>query len=273
MKLLLAIAILIPFAAAGEPAFDQTSIRLFEQADGPILSVPRLLYSTRFDATRTRMLGVEVSATYSAPDTATTIPLACTLTRPDGSRSPSERPMSFQFFAGTTESHSANLLWGVVADQDWKPGSYEVECLAGEKSVGKAPFEIARNPPEVVDGDIRVEAVRVFPVEGKLPPRTMRKYTASFPAASTTRIGLELEFTHAPLGRAIKIPVECYFFWPDGQTSPPVILSYEPEPTWAGGYSAGAMGWEQPGNWPKGVYTVSCASFGQPVIVDRFDIY
>lgn len=266
------VAILLPFAAAGEPAFERTAIRLFEQADGPILPVARRLYSTRFDSTRMRMLAVEVSATYAAPDTATMIPLACTLKRPDGSQSPSDRPMSFQFFEGKTESHSANLLWSAAADQDWKPGSYEVECVANGKSLGKASFEVALNPPEVADGGIRVEAVRVFPVEGKLPPRLLRKYSISFPAETTTRVGIELEFTHAALGRAAKVPVECYFFWPDGQTSPAVILSYEPEPTWAGGYSAGAMGWEQAGNWPKGVFTISCAIYGQPVVVDRFDL-
>ena len=32
------------------------------------------------------------------------------------------------------------------------------------------------------------------------------------------------------------------------------------------------MGWEQPGNWSRGVYTISCAIYGQPVIVDRFDL-
>jgi hypothetical protein len=232
--------------------FDGATIRLFEQAEGPILPVQRRLYSTRFDATRTRMLGVEVS---------TTIPLTCTLTRPDGSRSAAETPLN-----------GANLLSGAAADWDWKPGIYEIECLADGNSAGHASFEVAQNPPEVADGDIRVEALRVFPVEGQLPPRTERNYQTTLAAGSTSRIGIELEFTHAPLGRAVKVPVECYFFWPDGQTSPPVILSYEPEPTWAGGYSAGAMGWEQPGNWHKGVYTVSCVSFGQPVIVDRFDI-
>jgi hypothetical protein len=272
MRVLLAVAILIPFAAAGEPAFDQTSIRLFEQADGPLLPVTRRLYSTHFDATRMRNLAVEASATYAAPDTTTTVPLDCTLTRPDGSQSPSERPMSFQFFAAMTESQSAHLLWGVVADQDWQPGNYSVECLAGEKSIGKAAFQIARNPPEVADGDIRVAAVRVFPVEGQLPALAMREYLTIFDSGSTNRIGIELEFTHAPLGRAVKVPVECYFLWPDGQTSLPVILSYEPEPNWAGGYSAGAMGWEQPGNWSRGVYTISCAIYGQPVIVDRFDV-
>ncbi len=254
MKFLPAIAILLPFPAAGEPAFERTTIRLFEQADGPILPVVRRLYSTHFDATRMRMLVVEVPATD---------PLTCMLTGPDGSRSlPEEK----------TESHGTNLLWGIAADPAWKPGRYEVECLAGEKSLGKAPFEIALNPPELEDGAIRVAAMRIFPVEENLPPRIERKYTSTLAAESTKRIGIELDFSHPALERSARVPVECYFFWPDGQTSPPVILSYEPEPTWAGGYSAGAMGWEQPGNWAKGVYTITCAIYGQPVAVERIDL-
>lgn len=202
-----------------------------------------------------RMLAVEVSPA--------TVLLTCTLIRPDGSQSLLELK---------TDSHGANAIWGIAPDQEWKPGSYAVECLDGEKSLGKAPFEIALNPPEVEDGAIRVKAMRIFPVEEMLPPRIERKYASSLPAESTTRIGIELDFSHAALGRSTRVPVECWFFWPDGQTSPPVILSYEPEPTWAGGYSAGAMGWEQPGNWLKGVYTVTCAIYGQPVMVERFDL-
>ena len=101
---------------------------------------------------------------------------------------------------------------------------------------------MALNPPEVADGDIRVKALRIFPVADQLPPISARKYINVLPADGTTRIGVELEFSHAPLGHAAKLPVDCWFFWPDGQTSPPLVLSYEPQPTWAGGYSAGAMG-------------------------------
>lgn len=270
--MLLTIALLLPLAAAGDVAFEKVTIRLFEQADGPIVPVARRLYSTHFDATRTRMLGVEISATYAAPETTTTIPVTCTMRKPDGSQASSDRPMSFQYFGGKTESHSANLLWGAAPDEDWEAGTYEIECLAEEKPIGKAQFEIALNPADVAEGEIRVAAVRLFPVTGQLPPRMNRKYTNGFVAEATSRIGIEIEFTHAALGRTVKIPVECYFFWPDGQTSPPVVLSYEPQPTWAGGYSAGAMGWEQAGNWAKGVYTISCAIHGQPVIVDRFDL-
>lgn len=262
------LALLAPFATAGEPAFEKVAIRLFEQSDDPILPAARRLYSTRFDATRMRMLGVEISASYAAPETTETIPVTCTLKTPDGGQLPSDRPMTFQFFGGKTESQSANLLW----DQPWQAGVYEIECVAAEKSLGKAQFEIATNPAEVADGDIRVATLRVFPVDGELPPRPARQYANALVAAETRRIGLELEFSHAPLGKTVTIPVDCYFFWPDGQTSPPLVLSYEPQPTWAGGYSAGAMGWEQPGNWPKGVYAVSCAIHGQPVMVDRFDL-
>ena len=251
MRKIIAIALLqSPLAVAG-PSIDQATLRFFEQADGTILPVTRRIYTTRFDATRTRRLAVEVSAT---------IPLACTMKKPDGS------------MAELTESPGANLLWGAAADQDWAPGTYEVECKAGENAIAKATFEMAVNPPEVADGDIRVDAMRVFPVAGSLPPLLERKYANNLPADATTRIGIELEFSHAPLGRVAKVPVDCHFFWPDGQTSPPLVLSYEPQPDWAGGYSAGALGWETPGNWIKGVYTVSCAINGQPAVVDRFDI-
>jgi len=272
MRKSFAIALLLPSLAIADPPFDQATLRFFEQADGAILPVTRRIYTPRFDANRMRRLGVEVSANYAAPDASSTIPLACTMKKPDGSVIPADRPMEFQFFGGKTESQSANLLFGVVADQNWVPGIYEVECKAAENSIAKAPFEIVVNPPEVADGEIRTRAMRLFPVTGNLPPLIARKYANSLPADETTRIGIELEFSHAPLGRAAKIPVDCHFFWPDGQTSPPLVLSYEPQPTWAGGYSAGAMGWEAAGNWVKGAYTVSCAINGQPVAVERFEI-
>ena len=272
MKRALALTILLPAIAAAAPAFEHVSLRFFEQADGPILPVARRIYTARFDATRTRRLGVEFSASYAAPEAASTVPLDCTLTRPDGSPAPAERPLEFRFFAGTTGSQSANLLWGTAEERGWAPGAYTVECRVDGATVAKGSFEVARNPPEVADGDIRVKAIRIFAVEEQLPPIEERHYASAFTSGHTRRIGVELEFSHAPLGHAARVPVDCWFFWPDGQTSPPLVLNYEPRPAWAGGYSAGAMGFAEPGGWTKGVYTVSCAIAGQPVAVERFDI-
>jgi len=272
MRNIAALACLLPSLAAAEPAFERASLRFFEQADGPILPVERRVYTTRFDTLRTRRIGVEVAGTYAKPEADATLSLACTLKRPDGTTTPAERPMDFRFYGGETGSVAANLLWGMADDREWTPGVYEVECSANDAPVAKATFEMSRNPPEVADGAIRVKALRIFPVEGNLPPIEARQYSNQLAAEHTTQIGVELEFAHAPLGRATKVPIDCWFFWPDGQTSPPVVLSYEPQPSWAGGYSAGAMGWETPGNWRKGVYTVSCAISGQPVAVERFEV-
>jgi hypothetical protein len=269
---LLALVLLLPGLAQAAPAFEHAALRFFEQADGPILPVARRIYTTRFDATRTRRLGVEFVAGYAAPETAATVPLACTLTKPDGSTTPAERPMDFQFFAGKTGSQSASLLWGAADERDWPAGSYAVECRVDGEPVAKASFDVVRNPPEVADGEIRVKAIRIFAVEEQLPPIEERHYATGFAADRTRRIGVELEFSHAPLGRAARVPVDCWFFWPDGQTSPPLVLGYEPQPTWAGGYSAGAMGFAEPGGWTKGVYTVSCAIGGQPAAIERFDV-
>ena len=272
MKWLLALAGLVPSLAAAEPAFEQASLRFFEQADGPILPVERRAYTTRFDAVRTRRLGVELAGTYPRQDADATISFACILKKPDGTTSPAERPMDFRFYGGETASAAANLLWGASEGGDWAPGHYEVQCLAGDKPVAAAAFDMSSNPPEIADGEIRVKALRIFPVEGNLPPIEARQYSGRLTADQTTQIGVELEFSHAPLGRAVKVPVDCWFFWPDGQTSPPVVLSYEPQPTWAGGYSAGAMGFPAAGNWIKGVYTVSCSINGQPAAVERFEV-
>jgi hypothetical protein len=272
MRRALALALLLPALAGAAPAFERASLRFFEQADGPILPVARRLYTARFDATRTRRLGVELAATYAAPAADESLPVACTLRQPDGKTLPGERPMDFRFFAGETASNSANLLWGVIDGGDWPAGRYEVECRAGGEPLAKAAIEIVRNPPEVADGDIRVRALRIFPVVQDLPPIASRSYATILAAGETRRIGVELEFSHAPLGRAARIPVDCWFFWPDGQTSPPLELNYEPQADWAGGYSAGAMGFPEPGRWAKGVYTVSCAMGGQPAAVDRFEV-
>lgn len=257
---------------ADPPALDGVTIRLFEQADDTILPVARRLYSTHFDATRMRMLGVEISATYAEPTATTQIPVACTMQRPDGSLEPSDRDMSFMLFEKYGESSSASLLWGVAPEEDWQQGAYRVECAIEGKVIGQAPFEVMLNPSDVANAEIRVAALQLFPVDGDLPARADRKYTTTLPASDTRRIGIELEFTHEPLGRAMVLPVECYYFWPDGQTSPPIVLSYEPQASWPGGYSAGAMGWDEPGNWPQGIYTATCMIHGHPVAVDRFVI-
>ena len=259
--------------AEAEPlTLAEAKIRLFEQADADIIPVARRLYATRFDATRTRVLAVEISVSHTAPVSTAELPVDCTMEQPNGSVFPADRPLILEIVAGATQSGSAGLPWRAPDPDGWQPGEYEIQCRIAGQVVAESRIEILRNPPDVAGTDIRVAAIRLFPVERTLPARDDRRYAGTLVAADTNHIGVELEFTHAPLGQAMSIPVECYYFWPDGQTSPAVMLNYEPQATWSGGFSAGALGWDEPGRWLAGVYTVTCMIDGRPVIVDRFDL-
>lgn len=259
-------------SVADQPVLAAATLRTFEQADTEILPVARRLYATGFDATRTRALGVEISATHLVPASTIEIQIDCTLQKPDGSIAPADGPMTLVLAAGAASSSSASLPWRAPDTSGWQPGDYAIHCRIDGQVIAESRIEIVQNPPDVTGTDIRVAALRLFPAEGNLPAKDERRYASTLVAAEAKHIGVELEFTHAPLGQSMKIPVECYYFWPDGQTSPAVMLSYEPQATWAGGYSAGAIGWDQPGHWLPGVYTVTCMMGGRPVIVDRFDL-
>jgi hypothetical protein len=269
----LALLALAPAAGAQDAhPLREATLRLFEQADVGVQSIARRAYATHFDATRMRWLGVEITGTYDAPTENVLLSVECLMQRPDGTRLPTARDMSFQLFAGETESSSANVLWGVEDEDDWPAGHYEVACTIAGRTFGPVPFEVMHNASDVAGTDIRVAEMRFFPVVKDLPAKADREYTTVLRATETRRIGVEVEFTHSPLGGTVKVPIACYFYWPDGQTSPPLNLTYEPETTWPGGYAAGGMGWDEPGQWPAGVYTVVCMIYGRPVAVERLEI-
>jgi hypothetical protein len=271
--LLSSIALLsLPLQAEDIPTFSTATIRLFEQADGPVQPFGRRFYATEFDATLARMIGVEIVATYPLPKESKLLSVTCTMLKPDGSRTEGSRPMSFQLFAGETQSNSANVQWGVPDENDWEPGEYAVECATGGQKFAESQFIVVLNPPDVADTDLHVAGLKFFPVNGELPPKSERDYTAVFETANTRRIGVELEYTHGALGRTVSVPAACHYFWPDGQVMPPAVMLYEPGPTWPGGYSAANMGWDEAGKWPIGHYVVACGVNGRPTVVDRFEV-
>ena len=258
--------------AADALPFAEVSIRLFEQADGTVQPFGRRVYTSHFDATLTRMIGVEIGATYAKQKEARLYDVACTLTKPDGSAETASRPMSFQVFADETSSNSANVQWGVPDEQDWQAGEYGVDCGIAGVSIGQASFSIVLNPADVADTDLRIAGLKFFAVDRDLPPKNERNYAEVFETADTRRIGVEIEFTHAPIGREIAVPVDCHYFWPDGQVMPPAEMTYRPGPTWPGGYSAANMGWDEAGKWPLGHYVVVCQVAGRPAVVNRFEV-
>jgi hypothetical protein len=186
MRKILAFACLLPSLAAAQPSFEQASLRFFEQADGPILPVERRVYTTRFDAVRTRRLGVEVAGTYAAPDADATLSLACILKKPDGTTSPAERPMDFRFYGGESGSAAANLLWGRPTTGIGRRADTK-SSASRRQARSRSRLRDEPQPAEVADGEIRVKALRIFPVEGNLPPIDARQYSSGWPPSTRRR--------------------------------------------------------------------------------------
>jgi hypothetical protein len=128
------------------------------------------------------------------------------------------------------------------------------------------------NPPDASDIDLRVASIHLFPTSGALPARDQRQYATRFSGRKTSRIGVELEFTHAAADSAISIPVDCYYYPPNGRVMGPISFNYEPQAHATSGYAGLAMGWDKPGKWSDGYHTAVCYIRGRPVAVERFSI-
>jgi hypothetical protein len=268
--LYVAVAILSVREASAQLAPTGATLRFFEEGPGTVTPQTRRMYATRFDASRSRFIGVEVSLTHPAPGVVVDYPVSCEYIKPDGSTTgPIE--IEFQVQPDWTSSIHASS-WGWAEPGDWAAGTYRAVCSGGGRTLGEATFELMSTPSDVAGVDARVAAIRFFPSGPKVTPIANRQYATTFPAAQAARVGIELNFAHAPFGRAIEIPWSCYYFMPDGRTMGPMANNYAPQPDWNGGYSADAWGWDQPGQWPRGHYTAVCMIYGRPVAVERFEV-
>jgi hypothetical protein len=249
----------------------RTDIRLWEQAGNVIAPLERRLHSTRFDVRRTRVIGVEITLRHAPARASAIFPVDCELQKPEGSAAPGSLRLEVPVATGADISDAA-MLWTHGEANGWAPGSYLLRCSARHSVLGEVPFEVSNNPPDVVESELRVSQIRLFPATGALPARSERQYATRFDARKITRIGVELEFTHSPPGSPQSIPVDCYYYLPNGRPMGPISFSYEPEAGAVGGSAALAMGWDQPGKWFEGHYTAVCNIRGRPVAVERFAV-
>lgn len=267
--------------ARAQLAPTEATIRFFEQAGGlssgisrsPLEPAARRMYATHFDAARSRYIGIEVRLVHAdaAPGIASGYRISCQYIEPDGDTMGPFLIGGFVVQSDRTSAIAASI-WGSAEPGTWAPGTYRAVCLDSGRSLGEATFQMTSNPPDVAGVDARVAQIRLFPISGQTTPIADRQYATVFPAAQTTRVGVELNFAHRPLGRAIDIPVDCYYFLPDGQTMGPISFTYQPQADWNGGSAGSGFGWDQPGQWPRGQYTVVCMIHGRPVAVERFQV-
>src|ERR1051326_2044173 len=294
--------LVLELIAAGDSsaqlAFTGTTIRLYEQDGGFVLDESRRMYTTRFDAVTTLYIGVEVTLTHAAapPGAAGRLAVTCDEVLPDGRAIRGMFAIPVDIQAGKTLSTGANTLFGAGPPGRgregthrgrspggggapagragrWPGGPYGVRGAGGGGALGETSFQMTATPPDVPGAAVRVTGIRLFPTGAQLPAAADRKYSDRFSPGTTTRIGVEVSFAHPALGKALEVPVDCYYFPPNGGTFGPMSFPYKPAPDSTSGHAAMGIGWDQPGQWPGGNYTAVCRINGRPVAVGRVVLY
>jgi hypothetical protein len=257
-------------AAQAQIAPTRFEIRLWEQEGNVVIPLERRLYSTRFDAGRSRIIGMEIVMSHAPAKATAILPVDCELRAPEGDR-PGSQNLEIKVATGAAESRGV-AMWIRAGDPAWVPGDYRVHCNARGSVLGEVPFQMAMNPPDASEIDLHVKQMHLFPASGPLPARDQRDYMTRFPARKTSRIGVELEFTHAQPGGTMSIPIDCYYYPPSGQAMGPISFTYEPQADATSGNAGLAMGWDSPGRWSQGQYAAVCNIRGRPVAVERFTV-
>jgi hypothetical protein len=247
----------------------RTEIRLWEQEGNAVAPPERRFYSTRYDAVRSRYIGFEITMNHLPAKATGVFPVTCDLLAAGEDKALKSLSLEVEVVTGAVSSNGIGLL-GPNGDSGWLPGNYRVRCSGRGSLLGEAPFEIAVNPPDATEIDLHVAAIHLFPVSGALPARGQREYATHFNAHKTSRIGVELEFAHSAPGRALSIPIDCYYYPPSGRVMGPISFSYEPQADATSGYAGLAMGWDSPGQWSDGYHTAVCNIRGRPVAIERF---
>ena len=98
--------------------------------------------------------------------------------------------------------------------------------------------------------------LRFFETGRDLSAYGAREYATHFLQSQTRYVGHELHLKHPLLGNRYDFVIKAAYIRPDGSTLGNTSLNTRVEASWNTSAHATGWGWEEPGKWPVGKYTV-----------------
>ena len=245
-----------------------TGVRFFLGDSDNITDFDQRFYPPQFDSATTKFITTEVELEYPKTTAAVTFQLACEYAGPPGSGGTATMNGTIQ--SGWTGSYHATG-WGAKTRGTWKVGTYQVTCREGNRVVGSGSFKVTRDAFQITDLRAVTTGVRFYEAGSEGRVLADRKYAVSFEGAVTRRIFLEYAIDYPEATKTGTYKLDCQYDYPDDRSFP-VPLTVTVQPGWTGSYHVASLGYEQPGQWPKGKYTVTCRYEGRSVAHATFNI-
>ncbi len=251
----MAVAILGVSEASAQLAPTEAYLYFWEQAPGsPVPSEERMSVSL-FNANLSRYIGFNLALHYPAPGVAVKYPVSCRYIKPNGR---TIGPIEIEFEVQPTWRRSDKAVArGWDEPGHWMPGTYRVQCSAGEVSLVEKTFEMTANLPKLT-------GIRFFEKGTLGPSEEPPLYTTHFDAARTRYVAAEVTLA-LPATGDLKTPrpgrsyaVRCQYFLPGGRmlADPDLEFLIGADSTSS---ATTAVGWKDPGHWVPGSYRVLCS--------------
>lgn len=255
----------------GIPSINGRAIQIrFYESGGAAIALRQRLYATRFEASATRYVSVELELAFPALVQPVDFVVSCAYVKPDGSAFGSV-DLRFNIPKDWTTA-SQFSAWGNAQGGAFAPGTYRVRCTSNSVTLAEGAFEVVTSPPAVEAAQARIASLKFFEAptrEGLTADK--RKYADRFEAATSRMIFAELTFTGPKPGRVVEFLVDCVLVSPEGARTP-AQYKLAIQPDWTGIQGLQSFGWDEPGKWSKGFWRLTCTLGGKPLIEQILEI-
>lgn len=251
-------------------------MRFFEGGYGYVDPSQRT-YVTKLPSAGTRYVNIELSLEHPRADRPVTVPISCTIYKPDGGVY--AIPTQNSKIPADKESSTYVLGWGANLPGTWPPSKYRADCSYGGKLIARDRFEVtgdaalAKGPPDIPSIAAHVVGMKFFESgSGTYPPENQRIFAERFDATVVRHVNVELLTRHPASGREVSVNISCTYYKPDGTVFYVTHNDFNVPATYENTSFATGAGWEDAGHWQTGVYRVTCMHEGKTISQGSFEI-
>lgn len=166
--------------------------------------------------------------------------------------------------------------WGWEKPGNWEEGRYTVEIYINGRYITQKKFTVydSRNDRDYREREFELEELNFFEAGYNLPDREDYRYKTYFNKRNSRYIYTEIVVRNNLYElRTHTHKLEFEYYNPDGSLRGKIEADFKIKMEWKTSWISRGWGWDEPGNWPTGTYTVEVYMDNKFVADGQFTIF